>query len=285
MGFSCDFFQVFSRITFNHDHAWFMHIDWHEHTNIYRLVITTLLLVYQLVSKGTEDKILKYIAENNGLVTKNDVVSQIKHELSKPTTFEFLKKLEREEKINGPKGKRKGQAHYLSINDKNKSNQIKEQLSTIEKLIKDKNQYLSRRFEEIYQQIEETKHNEDTNAQTRLDHQQDLVNDLEYYYKNTVTRILEDLYHIITSSRNLSNEDSERFLIEIIELKSQLQYHEWSKDIEKTRYGMDVRNINNLIRRFEKDGLDDYIRGKLIKNRFAEPLIQRINDFKDQFLS
>ena len=48
---------------------------------------------------------------------------------------------------------------------------------------------------------------------------------------------------------------------------------------------MDINNIKRLIRTFEREGLEDYIKEKSIKNKFAEPLVQEINHFIDQFLA
>lgn len=236
-----------------------------------------------MASKEIEEKVLDYIAEHSGLVTKNDVVTYIEKKLSKPTTLELLNKLEKEKKINVLRGDRRGQPHYLSINDKNQFNQIKQQLSRTENFIKEVNQYLQRRNVDNIYDIP-LKEYEDPDKEIKLDNRIDFVNKLYYYYYDIFRRILDDLFHI-TATSNLSKEDSERFLKKIIELRSKLKYLPWSKENEKKQLKTDISNIKRLIRRFERDGLEDYIKEKWIKSKFAEPSVQEINHFIDQFLA
>jgi hypothetical protein len=61
-----------------------------------------------MVSKEIEEKILNFIAENNGTITKNDVVAEIDGQLSKPPTFKLLDKLENEQKRFKRQSKRSG---------------------------------------------------------------------------------------------------------------------------------------------------------------------------------
>jgi hypothetical protein len=133
-----------------------------------------------MVSKKIEAKILDYIEERRGLATENDVIRYVDEDLSRPPTLKFIDKLESERKINIRRG-RKGQRHYLSINDKSRFNQIKKQLSSFEKLIKETNLCLQRCNEEINEEIskeiplKEIKDNEKAKA---MDAKIGFVNDL-----------------------------------------------------------------------------------------------------------
>jgi hypothetical protein len=239
-----------------------------------------------LVSQEIENKVLDYVAKRKGLASENDVIKHIDGYLSRPPTLKLIDKLESEGKISIRRG-RKGQRHYLSINDKSRFYQIKNELSSLESLIKENNLYLRRRNEEINIEIENDiplKENEQKNRATKMDSQIPFVNDLYYNFYDALKRLLDNLFYQITTS-DLSKEDSEKFLKKIIELRSQqLKYQPWSKNNEKELLRINIGKINNLIRRFERAGLDEYIEKKQIKNKFAEPLILKINEFIVQFL-
>jgi len=236
-----------------------------------------------LVSKKIEESVLDYIAKLRGLATVNGVVRYVEGNLSKPPTLKLIKNLESERKINIRRG-RKGQSHYLSINDKNQFNQIKKQLLTLENFIKEINRYLQKRNEENDNDISlNLDENEEDVRAIKMDNRIGFVNDLYKNYYDTLKRILDDLFHVTTMS-DLPKEDSENFLKKIIELKSQLKYLPWSKVNEKKLLAIHISNINKLIRKYERSGLEDYIEEKQIKNEFVKPLIQKINAFIVQFL-
>ena len=203
-----------------------------------------------LESKKIEEKVLDYIAEHGGKVTKNDVVKYLGDgDLSKPPTFKLLNRLEDERKINVQRG-RKGQPHYLSINDKNQFNKIKQQLSNLRNFVKEINEYLQRRNVDNINDIP-LKEYEDGHKAIELGNRIDFVNHLYYRYYDILKRILDDLFHI-TSTSNLSKEDSERLFEKIIELESKLKYLPWSKENEKKYLKADISNIKSLIRRYEE---------------------------------
>jgi hypothetical protein len=233
-----------------------------------------------LVSKKIEEKILDYIAKRRGLATENDVVRHIRGKLSKPPTLKLVDQLEAEGKISVLRG-RKGQRHYLSINDQNRFNQIKKQLTNLEKFIKEINQYLQRRNDENNEDVylEENEEEKTIVLSKRLD----LINNLYYYYYDIFKRVLDDLFHITVTS-HLSRSDSDLFLEKIIELRSKLKYLAWNKNTQKGHYRIDIVNINRLIQRFEKSGLADYMEEKQLKSKFADASIFEINNFIEQFL-
>jgi hypothetical protein len=237
-----------------------------------------------LVSHKIEKKILDYIAGRRGLATENDVVRYIVGELSKPPTLKLIDNLESEGKINIQRG-RKGQPHYLSINDKNRFNQIKQQISSLENFIKEINQYLQRRNEENKKETEKDFESTqvDKGKAFEMDNRISFVDGLYYQYYDAFKRILDDLFQVTTMS-DISKDDSEIFLKEIIELKSKLKYRPWTEDNEKNLFKVHISKINNLIRKFERSGLEDYIEEKQIKSKFAQPLISKINDFIAEFL-
>jgi hypothetical protein len=237
-----------------------------------------------LVSKKTEDKILNYIADHKGLATKNDIVKYIHEDLSRPSTLKLIDKLEFERKITIRRG-RKGLRHQLKINDNNRFTRIKQELSSLENFIIEINRYLQRRDEETGKEIynDLLRENKDKDRATKMNNQISFVNCLYYHYYDIFRRMLDNLFYITTMS-DLSKEDSEEFLKQIIELRSQLKYKQWNKVDAKDQLKRDISKINNLIRRSESSGLQDYIEKKQIKNKFVEPLIRKINDFIVLFL-
>lgn len=241
-----------------------------------------------MVSNKVKDLILEYIAENENS-TKNDVVRYMKNyhdrscRLTRVPTLDEINKFEKFGIINVSKGDRQGQAHHLSINDKNKFNQIKIELEEIEPFIKKTNVYFTRWLIEDLEEINELSGNEGEEKQKNLDNRILLINDLDRLYRHTMHRSLDDLYHLIVST-NLPREDSERFVTKIIELKSKLEYHEWTVKNENTFFNLQLANMKQIQRLIKENDLEDYFEGKKLKGKLIDPLKARIDDFK-QILS
>ena len=238
-----------------------------------------------MVSTEIIEKILNYIEERRGIAIVNDIVRLVDGQLSKPSTLKLIEDLESEHKINIRKG-RKGQRHYLSINDKNQFNKIRKEIFVLENFIKEMNLYLRRRDEENDKEIEKGIESKKVNNEkaSEMDNRIPFINSLYYHYYEAFKRILDNLFRVTTMS-DISKEDSEIFLKEIIELKSKLKYLSWSKEDEKRLFKTHINNINNIVRKFERNGLEDYIEEKGIKTKFAEPIILKINDFVTEFLN
>jgi hypothetical protein len=100
-----------------------------------------------LTSPESKERILKYIEEHDGKKIKQNVVDYMNSEvhedlrISRVPTLNIIKELKSENRIK-VSGKRKGQSHYLSINDKSRFNWIDQHLSkiamNIEKMDEDK---------------------------------------------------------------------------------------------------------------------------------------------------
>jgi len=153
-------------------------------------------------------------------------------------------------------------------------------LTELETLINKMNQYLNRRLTECRELIPELDTNQDEDKQKESTKRLQLVLELERTYKNTVTRMLEDLFHITTEIIQ-SEKDKSLFHKKIVELKSRLAYHDWSVDLEKKFFDLQIANMKNYMRIAESQrGTKNYIKGEKIKSYFIEPLITRINNFK-----
>ena len=203
--------------------------------------------------------------------------------LTRVPTLAELDKFEEFQKINISKGDRRGQAHRLSINEKNKFNQIKEQLEEIEPFINKTNQYFAIRQRHDLEENEELSKSEDEEKQNKLNKRIRFTVELERLYKNTVHRILDDLYHL-TVTTNFPQEDSERFIKKIIELKTRLAYHEWTFDIENSFFNLQVAHMRQIQWLIKQDGLEEYFEEKNLKGKFIDPLNARIDNIK-QILS
>jgi dihydrofolate reductase len=207
--------------------------------------------------------------------------------LSRVKTLQILNEFEVDHKINVSKGVRRGQGHYLSINDQDKFNLIRNELEEIESFIKQTNQYLSRRLEENNQDVE-LSDSPDKDKRIKYEKRVLITIGLEQLYKQTAHRMLDDLYHVTATSK-LSRQDSERFIKQIIELKLKLAYHEWSIDIEKGYFKTQNAGMRKIDRDIKQAGLDDYFEGKGLKdkglkNKLIEPYNTRVQKFTE-FLS
>jgi hypothetical protein len=253
---------------------------------IYVPVPITIPLAITLVSDNVKDIILNYIAEKKGKATKNDVVRYMTdydnplYKLSRVVTLDVINEFESFDIINVSKGDRRGQAHYLSINDKNKFNQIKKELSDTESFIKQTNEYFRRRQTENLNEIGAANNSEDKEKQNKFDERIKLVIELDRLYRLTMHRILDDLYHL-TITTNLSRQDSERFVKKIIELKAKLEYHQWTVKNEMSFFNLQIANMKKNERLIKQQGLDDYFEEKKLKDKFTDPLTAKVENFVD----
>jgi hypothetical protein len=87
-----------------------------------------------LKTEGTKEMIRNFILKNDGKVTKNDVIRHMINDSSRAPTLDMINELESAGIIEVVRGKRRGQPHYLRINNKNDYNRISKELSKIEKL-------------------------------------------------------------------------------------------------------------------------------------------------------
>jgi hypothetical protein len=235
-----------------------------------------------LVSDQIKDLILEYIEENKNS-TKNDVVRYMQNHhdplcrLTRVPTLAEINKFEKFGIINVSKRDRRGQAQRLSINDKIKFNQIKIVLEEIEPFINKTNQYFAIRKAHDLEENDELSKSED--EQDKLAKRITLLIHLDDLYRLTMNRILDDLYHL-TVSTNLPKEDSERFVKKIIELKSKLQYHDWTVKNENTFFNLQLANMKQIQRLIKESGLEDYFEEKNLKGKFIDPLKGRIENFK-----
>ncbi len=166
----------------------------------------------------------------------------------------------------------------MSINDKNKFIQIKKHLEEIEPFINKTNQYFAIRKAHDLEENDQLK-DEDERERNNLDNRITLVIQLDDLYRLTMHRILDDLYHL-TVTTNLPREDSERFVTKIIELKSKLEYHEWTVNIENTFFNLQLVSMRKIQRLIKESGLEDYFEEKELKGKVIDPLQARIENFK-----
>ena len=227
---------------------------------------------------------LEYIAKNEN-PTKNDVVRYMKNQhdpsyrLTRVPTLAKINEFEKSGKINVSKRDRRGQAQHLSINNENKFIQIKKDLEEIEPFINKTNQYFARRKAHDLEEIDELSKSEDEEKQKNLDKRIALIIQLDGLHRLTMNRILDDLYHL-TVTTNLPREDSERFVTKIIELKSKLQYHEWTVKIENTFFKLQLGIMRRVQRDIKESGLEDYFEGINLKGKVIDPLQATIENFK-----
>jgi hypothetical protein len=94
-----------------------------------------------LVSQKSKELIEDYIRRHKGKATKNDVVDYMaseqvpgKYRITRKTTLKTIDELGRD-RIKIKKGERRGQSHYLSINDESEFYRIKQRLGELKNLL------------------------------------------------------------------------------------------------------------------------------------------------------
>jgi hypothetical protein len=107
--------------------------------------MNTLILIYHsipldylyttLKTDDVKEMIRNFILENDGKVTKNDVIRHMINDSSRAPTLDMINELESAGIIEVSRGNRRGQPHYLRINNKNDYNRISKELSKLEKLV------------------------------------------------------------------------------------------------------------------------------------------------------
>ena len=118
-----------------------MHISYSRDANSYILLNTSKLLEYlsSLKTDEIDQRILGYITEKKGNATKNNVVNHMNENglLSRIPTLKKLKELESSGKITVQRGKnnRRGQAHFLVINNQSAYNRIYSWLIQIDEIL------------------------------------------------------------------------------------------------------------------------------------------------------
>jgi hypothetical protein len=96
-----------------------------------------------LVSPKSKELIEDYVRRHKGYSTKNEVIDYMnskqvpeKYRITRKTALKTIDELA-SDRIKIKKGERKGQSHYLSINDDSEFYRIKQQLGQLKKLLND----------------------------------------------------------------------------------------------------------------------------------------------------
>lgn len=173
--------------------------------------------------------------------------------------------------------------HKLCINDKNMFNQVNRAIKEIEDFVNDKKQYLGRRIENIQAEIDEIYNKEivDEESERKMGKWIQSFGELERNYKQTITKMLEDLFVIANDNDKISKQDSERLYNKIIELKSKIAYYKWDKKIELSYYNLQIKNINNFRRIIEDDKtFAKHLEQTQLDTKFMKPYQELIHNFK-----
>jgi hypothetical protein len=231
------------------------------------------------LKQDIEKEIRKYIEENAG-TTENKVVEHMTNNKisSRMTTLDKIDSLRNRKII---RDLQEGNSfHRLYVDDVSTFSKIEKELAEIEHFINKGNSYFRERVEENRAKANSDMRNEI--EEMTLTKRIEYVNLLEFKYRETVTRMLEDIF--IISNTNLSKQDSERFYKKIIELKTKLAYHDWTKDIEKTYYKRQIQNIKTIERNMKEKGLEQYLEENNLDTKFLRPFEAKIQKFMNSLL-
>jgi predicted transcriptional regulator len=225
-----------------------------------------------LKTEQTREMIRKFIIEKQGKATKNDVVKYMEKDSSRVPTLDMIKELEDTGIINVDKGnKRRGQAHYLVINNENEFNRINQEISEIDLII----DTMEQPMDDIIRLIRK-----------RPELRQDLREDIIFAYKRSIERMLEFL--LVYTSDVISSEKSSQILYSKIIKSMQKLEHQYfySESLDSLNRNIDgIRSILSITNRVK---YSRWTKNKTFHNRHLRTkafnnLIEKIEKFKEQF--
>ena len=203
--------------------------------------------------------------------------------LSRVPTLNKLKELESSGKIIVQKGKnnRKGQAHFLAINNKSAYNRIYNWLTEVENILNKIE--LEGPFEHIYYYICGPAPGDPNDLQELNRKRSQVLSNFLYACHRPIERLLDFLF--ILSNRVIQSEKDSQLLnekivdlylklMEVFNLKSTL------KDID-FYLKEDISELDHCLKDAE---LNDYIRGIEINPNFARNLSQKMETFRTEIM-
>lgn len=227
-----------------------------------------------------EDRILKFISDRKGKATKNDVVRYMSEQLSRVPVLNLMFQFESERKIIINKGKRRGQPHYLIINDQNHYNRIRQQLEGIESIMVEMEEPVKQMCDYSMNDPEEDPNTGIRPYPDRADHIDSFLLSCERPIKEMLELLL-----ILTNTLIQSDKDSgllNRRIVESMLKLGQLFYSQnklenWQRNINSDIYQLDNNMKHN-------DFIHEFAKVCLLDLAFSNKLIKRIQKFKSEFL-
>ena len=146
----------------------------------------------------------------------------------------------------------------MYINYTSTFSRIEKELKDIEPFIKRTNQYFTKRLKENCEDVA-LSNSDDEDKRIKYEKRAYFSLEQERLYKLTAHRMLDDLYQVTTTS-DLSRQDSERFIKKIIELKIILAYHEWSIDNEKSFFKLQAANVRGYEQHMKEAPLQNILK-------------------------
>jgi hypothetical protein len=207
--------------------------------------------------------IRQFIIEKDGKATKNDVIKHMEKYSSRVPTLDMIKELQDTAIINVNKNdNRRGQAHYLRINNENEFNQINQQLSVIDFII----DFIEKPMDRIIRFIRQ-----------HPELPQNLREDLIFAYKRSIEKMLEFL--LVHTGDTISSEKSSQILYsKIIKSMQKLEHQSYySYSLDSLERNIDtIQSILSITKGVGYSG---------VKIKDFKFLIRKIMKFKEQFTS
>lgn len=219
----------------------------------------------------TREMIRKFIIDKQGKATKNDVIKHMEKYSSRVPTLDMIKELEDVGIIDVDKGdNRRGQAHYLRINNENEFNRINEEISEIDLVI---------------DTMEEPMDFVIKLMRKRPELRQDLPEDMKFAYKRSVQKMLEFL--LVHTSDTISTEKSSQILYsKIIKLMQKVEHqYFYAESLDSLNRNIDV--IRSMLFVTLRGYRPKYARGRKWhrerRDKAFNILIRKIEKFKERF--
>jgi hypothetical protein len=207
--------------------------------------------------------IRKFITDKHGKATKNDVIKHMEKYSSRVPTLDMIKELEDTGIINVDKSdNRRGQAHYLRINNENEFNQINQQISVIDFII----DFIEKPMDRIIRFIRE-----------HPELPENLREDLIFAYKRSIEKMLEFL--LVHTGDTISSEKSSQILYSKIIKSMQKLEHQSYYSYSLDSLDRNIDTIQSILSITKGVGYS----GQKIKD--FKYLIGKIMKFKEQFTS